>query len=72
VGELKKIHSMARENASDSGLNTLEEMHHSLREILDGIVLRFLIFFTVARIRESHGLLCSAESLVNQLDLQNH
>jgi hypothetical protein len=35
--QIKKICSMPGENASDAGLSTQEEMHHSLREILDKI-----------------------------------
>jgi hypothetical protein len=34
---IKKIHSTLGENASDAGLSTQEEMHHSPREILDEI-----------------------------------
>jgi hypothetical protein len=51
---IKKICSMSCENASDAGVSTQEEIHRSLREILDKIIeLKFLIFFTVARNRES-------------------
>jgi hypothetical protein len=44
--QIKKIHSISDKNASAAGLNTQEEVHCSLREILDkigvGISDRFL------------------------------
>jgi hypothetical protein len=48
-------------------------MCRSLREILDRIGVEISDRFS--QLRESHsrfGFLCNAESLVNQLDLQNH
>jgi hypothetical protein len=69
----KKICSMPSENASDGGLSTQEEMHSSLREILDKIGVEISHRFSQLQEFESHfGFLCNAESLVNQLDLQNH
>jgi hypothetical protein len=56
---------MPGENASDAGLGTQEEMHHSLREIMDKIGVE--IFYHFLQLRESEsslGFLCNAESLV--------
>jgi hypothetical protein len=71
--QIKKIRSMLGENAFGAGLSTQEEMHRSLREILDKIGVEISERFSQLRELESRfGFLCSAESLVNQLDLQNH
>jgi hypothetical protein len=54
-------------------LSTQEEVHRSLREILDKIGVEISDRFSQLRELEScFGFLCNAESLVNQLDLQNH
>jgi hypothetical protein len=64
---------MLGENASDSGLSPQEEMHHSLREILDENGVEISDRFSQLRELEScFGFLCNAKSLVNQLDLKNH
>jgi hypothetical protein len=64
---------MPGENVSYAGLNTQEEMHCCLREILDKIEVDISDHFLHLQEFESHfGFLCSSESLVNQFDLQNH
>jgi hypothetical protein len=64
---------MPGENASDAGLSTQEEMHYFLIEILDKIGVEISVRFSQLRELEScFGFPCNAESLVNQLDLQNH
>jgi hypothetical protein len=64
---------MPGENASDAGLSTQEEMHHSLRQSLDKIGVEIPGCFSQLRELECRfGFLCNAASLVNQLDLQNH
>jgi hypothetical protein len=64
---------MPGENASDAGLSTQEEMHCSLREILDKIGVEISVRFSQLPELESRvGFLCNAESLVNQLDFQKH
>jgi hypothetical protein len=64
---------MPGENVSDAGLGTQEEMHRSLREILDKIGVEISDRLSQWQELESRfGFLCNAESLVNQLDLQNH
>jgi hypothetical protein len=70
---IKKIRSMSGEIASDAGLSTQEEMHRSLRDILDKIGLEITDRFSQLREKEGRfGFLCKAESLGTQLDLQNH
>jgi hypothetical protein len=70
---IKKIRSMPGENASDAGLNAQEEMHHSLREILDKIGVEISDRFSqLQELASSFDFLRNAESLVYQLDLQNH
>jgi hypothetical protein len=71
--QIKKIRSMPGENASDTGLSTQEEMDRSLRKILDKIGVEIFGRFSQLRELESRfGFLFNAESLANQLDLQNH
>jgi hypothetical protein len=54
-------------------LSTQEEMYRSLREILDEIWVEIYGRFSQFRELESRFcFLCNAETLVNQLDLQNH
>jgi hypothetical protein len=61
------------ENACDAGLSTQEEMHRSLREILDKSEVEISDRFSQFReLGRRFGFLCNAESLVNQLNLQNH
>jgi hypothetical protein len=69
--QIKKMRSIPGENALDAGFNTREEIPHSLREILDKkLELKFLVVFQNCENRV--GFLCIAESLVYQLDPQNH
>jgi hypothetical protein len=64
---------MSNGNAFDAGLNTLEEMRCSLREILDKIGVEISDCFSQLQELESRMVfLCNSEPLVNQLHLQNH
>jgi hypothetical protein len=70
---IKKIRFMPGENASDAGLSAQKAIQRSLREILDKIGVEISDRFSQLReLGSRFGFLCNAESLVNQLDLQNH
>jgi hypothetical protein len=71
VSRRVKIRFIPGENASDAEFNTREEMHRSLREILDkGEVEISDRFSQLRKLGSRFGFLCVAESLVNQLDFQ--
>jgi hypothetical protein len=60
---IKKILFMPGENASDAGLNTREEMHRSLREILYKIEVKICDRFS--QLRELELLLFSVQCRIS-------
>jgi hypothetical protein len=63
VRRIKKIGTVPEENASDAGLNTLEEMYHSLGEIVDKIGTEVSDHLSQSRELDSRMVFCAIINL---------